>query len=680
MAGAAFTVRYVPVGTIKGTVGDYIDEMMPGDVVVLDNNGRTDCTVWGDILTVTAKGKGIAGTVIDGVFRDLPRILDERYPIFSRGRFMMTGKDRVMVESTQVMVSIGSVQVKPGDILVGDDSGVVVVPQEMSAKVLEVAGTIEEAESRIVEAVQNGLSLGDARRKFGYHSLQSRKTNRGVSRECEQSCISRPEFLGVLRCADRVWGGSMAEQQVLATRSLARYVAETRYESLPKDVLREAKRRTADVVSIALSGFTSSTGKGIQSFAQEISLQGGASLWGSGIKVAAEIAALSNATMAYHLELDDVHRTSHSHPGISVVPVALALCEEKKLSPKDFLAAVVVGYDVITRVGIAVSPSIYVDRVFLAPGTLSPLGGAATAANLYGLDEEEAAKVLGAAAFLSPFALFEAFAGGAPIKNTAMGWGGLVGIWAVKLCAQGLFGPPTGIEGDFGYAKATADHYDLDKINDPANVNRGILNTGIKPYSCCRQHHSAVDAILELREKEGLRPENVERILVRTFAVASRGSHKKPHTVASATYSAPFSLASALATGSCWREQYTPEKIADPYLLNLADKVDVVKDDELDALYDEKWPAIVEVTTKDGHRLSARRDVMKGEPEYPISDEDLKAKFTSLATDAVSATRAEEIWQTIMNLEHAGSIMELDGVAPCIARTISHSPRVRPTG
>ena len=175
MVGIAYTVRYIPVGAVKGTVGDYIDDVLPGDVVVLDNNSRTDCTVWGDILTVTAKMKGISGTVIDGVFRDVPTILEERYPIFSRGRFMMTGKERVMVEATQVIVSIGEVQVKPGDILIGDDSGVVVVPQEMAEKVLEAAKTIAETEDLIVEAVRGGLNLRKARTKFGYHTLQRKQ-------------------------------------------------------------------------------------------------------------------------------------------------------------------------------------------------------------------------------------------------------------------------------------------------------------------------------------------------------------------------------------------------------------------------------------------------------------------------------------------------------------------------
>jgi len=176
MAGIAYTIRHVPVGAVKGTVGDYIDDVLPGDVIVLDNNGRTDCTVWGDILTVTAKMKGISGTVIDGVCRDVPTILEEKYPIFSRGRFVMTGKDRVMVDAVQVMVTIGKVQVKPGDILVGDDSGVVVVPQEMAEKVLEAAQAIEEAEGSIVEAIRGGMSLKGARQKFSYHKLQSKTT------------------------------------------------------------------------------------------------------------------------------------------------------------------------------------------------------------------------------------------------------------------------------------------------------------------------------------------------------------------------------------------------------------------------------------------------------------------------------------------------------------------------
>jgi len=101
--------------------------------------------------------------------------------------------------------------------------------------------------------------------------------------------------------------------------------------------------------------------------------------------------------MTFHLELDDCHRTSHAHPGVSVLPAALATCEEKNLDAKSFLTAVVVGYDVITRVGTAVSPSIFVDRVFLAPGILAPLGAAAAVGKLFGLGEDEVSQALGTA-------------------------------------------------------------------------------------------------------------------------------------------------------------------------------------------------------------------------------------------------------------------------------------------
>lgn len=175
MVGQAFTIRYVPVGQVKGNVGDYMEMVGPGDVIVLDNNGRTDCTVWGDILTLVAKRIGISGTVIDGVCRDIPFILKEQYPIFTRGRFMMTGKDRVMVEAMQVTVAIGKTQVKPGDVMVGDDSGVVVVPWEKAGEILELALEIETAENRIEEAVRGGLTLTQAREKYRYHSLQSKQ-------------------------------------------------------------------------------------------------------------------------------------------------------------------------------------------------------------------------------------------------------------------------------------------------------------------------------------------------------------------------------------------------------------------------------------------------------------------------------------------------------------------------
>lgn len=174
MAGRAWTLLYGPAGNPAGTVGDYIDDVPPGSVVVLDNGGRDNATVWGDILTEIAHRRGIAGTVIDGVCRDVAMCLKLGYPVFARDHWMRTGKDRVQVEATGVPVNIGDVRVAPGDLLRGDADGVVVIPRAFEDRVLDTAEGIEQAEEAIREAVRGGMRLDEARRQFKYHQLQTK--------------------------------------------------------------------------------------------------------------------------------------------------------------------------------------------------------------------------------------------------------------------------------------------------------------------------------------------------------------------------------------------------------------------------------------------------------------------------------------------------------------------------
>ncbi len=176
MAGRAWTLLYGPAGNPPGTVGDYIDDVPPGCVIVLDNGGRDNATVWGDILTEIAHRRGIAGTVIDGICRDTALCVQLGYPVFSRGHWMRTGKDRVQVEATGVAVNIGDARVAPGDIVRGDADGVVVIPKAHEAAVLDTAEAIEQAEDAIRQAVRGGMRLDEARKRFKYHQLQTRDT------------------------------------------------------------------------------------------------------------------------------------------------------------------------------------------------------------------------------------------------------------------------------------------------------------------------------------------------------------------------------------------------------------------------------------------------------------------------------------------------------------------------
>jgi len=175
LAGRAFTLLYGPAGVPPGTVGDFIDDVPEGNVIVIDNGGRENATVWGDILTMVAHRRNFPGTVIDGACRDTNLSREIGYPIFSRSYSMRTGKDRVQLEAINGPVNIGDARVLPGDILRGDGDGVVVIPQAHEERLLTIAEEIDGTEEKIRQAVLEGMRLTDARKQYGYHQLQTKK-------------------------------------------------------------------------------------------------------------------------------------------------------------------------------------------------------------------------------------------------------------------------------------------------------------------------------------------------------------------------------------------------------------------------------------------------------------------------------------------------------------------------
>ncbi|MEV7085094.1 RraA family protein [Streptomyces sp. NPDC093085] len=175
IAGPVFTVTYEPVDGTGGTVGDFLDDVPAGAVILIDNAGRTDCTVWGGIMSRTAHERGIAGTVINGTCRDIAVAAEVGYPVWSVSRFMRTGKDRVRVAGVRTPVTIDGVLIHPGDMLVADDDGAVVVPAARWDDVADLARRIDRVEEAIVAAVRGGATLAEARVRHGYHTLQTPK-------------------------------------------------------------------------------------------------------------------------------------------------------------------------------------------------------------------------------------------------------------------------------------------------------------------------------------------------------------------------------------------------------------------------------------------------------------------------------------------------------------------------
>lgn len=172
ITGQAVTLLYLPVGTTGATAGDFLHLVQPGDVIVIDNRARTDCTVWGGILSEAAKKQGVAGTVIDGATRDSAVTIGEDYPMWCRDTHMLTGKDRVMLQAINVPVTLGHVRVEPGDVIAADEDGVVSIPLSLVDDVIKAAEHIDHVETQIVEDIRSGMNLLEAREKRKYFDLQ----------------------------------------------------------------------------------------------------------------------------------------------------------------------------------------------------------------------------------------------------------------------------------------------------------------------------------------------------------------------------------------------------------------------------------------------------------------------------------------------------------------------------
>lgn len=174
VCGPAFTVKY---GDVKknSTVGDFLDDVESSSVIVIDNNGRTDCTVWGDIMSTYAMMNKIEATIINGVCRDIHTTRKIGFPMYTKGSTMRTGKDRVSIESINKPITISNVLINPGDLIFGDDNGALVIPQNIIQDVYQLALEIKEKEDLIIGSIKSGSGLKEARETFGYHTLQRKK-------------------------------------------------------------------------------------------------------------------------------------------------------------------------------------------------------------------------------------------------------------------------------------------------------------------------------------------------------------------------------------------------------------------------------------------------------------------------------------------------------------------------
>ncbi|MGV6876234.1 MmgE/PrpD family protein [Pseudochelatococcus sp. B33] len=442
------------------------------------------------------------------------------------------------------------------------------------------------------------------------------------------------------------------------TRQLARFVAGLDAVSIPSAVRQVLQVAVLDAVGCGLYGLTTQTCRIVQSYAAD---QGGppeASLWASGGQhISVGNVALAAGTAVHGFDFDD-HSRAKIHPGAAVIPAALALAERNALSGAEFLVAIAAGYEVMNRVSLAADPNSARMRGWHLTGTTGTFGVAASASRLLDLDAETTASALGLAGTQSS-GLWAFNADGAMSKRIHPGLAGRSGLMAAELAARGFHGPRFILEAeDGGFLAAMSDkRCPEEAVRELGNVWR-TEKTCFKPYACCGSNHAAIDAALQLISENNLSAESIDRIEVGVSAVVERqtGFPYVPSTVLNAQMSIRFNVAVAIIDRNALVEQFTSARIVDPAVCDLAARVNVVIDPEMDAVYPRLYAGIVTLKLKDGRSLTRRVDHSLGMPEAPMSTEAMTEKFMSLAGTAIGFDAARDLLTELQSIFDAPDV------------------------
>ncbi len=433
------------------------------------------------------------------------------------------------------------------------------------------------------------------------------------------------------------------------TGELVSFVRRLDPANLSERVLHQASRCVLDVVGVAVAGTRTPMTQISARFAYEQFSPGKATVIGSRRPLGPIGAAWVNCNAASALDLDDGHRLAMGHPGAVVIPAALAIAEVTGVSGREFLAAIVAGYEVAVRASVARVPW-YKDRMY-SSGIWGVFGAAAAAGKLLGFDEATLQSAIGNAASHGPFPPGGLQANYSMVKEV-IGWAGMTGCGAALLAQQGFIGP----EDVMDYSGRWDPAQLVEGLGDPDRY--AILGIYFKPYAVCRWAHPSVDAVLELAGRHGVRPGEIEKILVETFYEVTRLVNYAPRNAIAAQFSIPFALAVALLYGRIEPGDVSEVNLKKPEILTLAQKVDVIVDPDINSQFPAKTIARVTMHTTRGS-FEATVEYPRGNPENPLSHADLVAKFRSLAVPIVGEGTCEELHDVIFDLARAKDVTSL---------------------
>jgi len=389
----------------------------------------------------------------------------------------------------------------------------------------------------------------------------------------------------------------------------------------------------------------------------------GSVIIGTDMRTAPQYAALANGTSAHSLELDDVHKEASAHPGVAIFPAAFAAGELTECDGKRVIEGVIAGYEVMLRLGKALNPANHYARGFHPTGTCGAFGATAAVAKILNLDQEQTINALGIAGSQAAGSM-EFLNGGAWTKRLHPGWAAHNGIIAALLARSGFSGPATIIEGRFGFLHSYSDGADSSKVLLDLGKPFEVMKTSLKPHACCRYKQAPIDGIINIMKENSLKAEEVKGvtlgILKAGFPIIAEPEESKynPKNVVDAQFSMPFGAAVAILYGRASLNEYTPENIGCAKIKEMMSRVTCVEDPELNKVFPKQWPASVQIATKDGRRFSTRVDYPKGDPENPLTQEEVLSKFDDLTSAIYPGEKRRKIISRVRALEREKNMKE----------------------
>ncbi|MEX1004348.1 MAG: MmgE/PrpD family protein [Acidimicrobiia bacterium] len=440
------------------------------------------------------------------------------------------------------------------------------------------------------------------------------------------------------------------------TMELAEWAASTGTDDIPEPVAHQVRRSLVDYLTAAILGASAEPAVIVRDYLAAHDSDGSSTVIGVPLRLSPAGAAAANGTAAHALDLDDGYTPGACHPGGPILSAALAAGEAMRSDALSLVRAIALGYEVACRIAGASHPA-QRRRGFHNTALVGVFGAATAVAALRGLD---------AVGFANAYGLAGSHAGGllsfldqgSDVKRYHTGKAARDGLVCADLAARGLTAPTVVLEGAHGYFHAfTGDQVDVDHLTGDLGTTWRMLRTYNKPYPCCRHVHGAIDAALQIREREHLEPESIESVRVETFAIAASHDGKDIDNLLDAQMSLPYSVAAALVHGEVGMEQFDAPTRADARIRAIIETTEVLTDDAYTADYPASRAARVHIRANGGEHVA---EVMQpyGEPDNPMSDDAIDHKFRRLAGPILGSPHSERILEAAWSLDDSARLFE----------------------